>query len=185
MTKLGLFGAAGVILSSALASPVMAQEVIYNPGYCAQFYPNANCQNKGPGNPYTGSYQRRTVQRTYWDSNASWNDRWDRRHDSGFWPADVAAGVVGGAIGTAAAVATAPFRAAPYAYDSYAYYDGDSYGYYNNGYRGSYAYYNNGYRGGPKQSYPVSRQSYAVSSGFVCEPGSMFKGEDGLMHLCQ
>ena len=36
----------------------MAQEVIYNPGYCAQFYPNANCQNKGPGNPYTGSYQR-------------------------------------------------------------------------------------------------------------------------------
>jgi UDP-glucose 4-epimerase len=24
------------------------------PGYCAFFYPNANCQNKGPGNPYTG-----------------------------------------------------------------------------------------------------------------------------------
>jgi hypothetical protein len=23
------------------------------PGYCAFFYPNANCQNKGPGNPYT------------------------------------------------------------------------------------------------------------------------------------
>jgi len=37
----------------------MAQEVIYNPGYCAQFYPNANCQNKGPNNPYTGDYQRR------------------------------------------------------------------------------------------------------------------------------
>jgi len=58
MTKFGLLGVAGVILSSALASPAMAQEVIYNPGYCAQFYPNANCQNKGPGNPYTGSYQR-------------------------------------------------------------------------------------------------------------------------------
>ena len=30
---------------------------------------------------------------------ASWNDdRWDRRYDSGFWPADVAAGVVGGII---------------------------------------------------------------------------------------
>ena len=185
MTKFGLLGAAGVILSSALASPATAQEVIYNPGYCAQFYPNANCQNKGPGNPYTGSYQRRIVHRTYWDSNASWNDRWDRRYDSGFWPADVAAGVVGGAVGTAAAVATAPFRTAPYAYDSYAYDDGDSYAYYNNGYRGSYAYYNNGYRGGPKQSYPVSRQSYAVSGGFVCEPGSWFKGEDGLMHLCQ
>jgi len=22
------------------------------PGYCAFYYPNANCQNKGPGNPY-------------------------------------------------------------------------------------------------------------------------------------
>ena len=39
MTKLGLLGAAGVILSSALASPVTAQEVIYNPGYCAPVLP--------------------------------------------------------------------------------------------------------------------------------------------------
>ena len=59
MTKLGLFGATAVILSSALASPAMAQHVISDPGYCAQFYPNANCQNKGPNNPYTGDYQRR------------------------------------------------------------------------------------------------------------------------------
>jgi hypothetical protein len=29
--------------------------VISEPGYCAFFYPNANCQNKGPGNPYTDS----------------------------------------------------------------------------------------------------------------------------------
>jgi hypothetical protein len=43
--KLGLCGAAVVILASALASPVMAQQVITDPGYCAQFYPNANCQN--------------------------------------------------------------------------------------------------------------------------------------------
>src|ERR1700704_2906868 len=39
--------------------------------------------------------------------------------NSGFRPADVAAGVVGGAIGTAGAIATAPFRGA----ESYAYYD--------------------------------------------------------------
>jgi len=33
--------------------------VIEDPGYCAQFYPNANCQNLGPGNPYTdGGYYR-------------------------------------------------------------------------------------------------------------------------------
>jgi hypothetical protein len=56
MKKVALLGAA--VLAAALASPAAAQEVIYNPGYCAQFYPNANCQNKGPGNPYTGSYQR-------------------------------------------------------------------------------------------------------------------------------
>jgi hypothetical protein len=57
MTKFPVFAAAAVLVT-ALASPAMAQDVIYNPGYCAQFYPNANCQNKGPGNPYTGSYQR-------------------------------------------------------------------------------------------------------------------------------
>jgi hypothetical protein len=47
------------ILSTALATTVLAQPVISEPGYCAFFYPNANCQNKGPGNPYTDpNYQR-------------------------------------------------------------------------------------------------------------------------------
>ena len=46
-----------------LTAPAMAQQVISEPGYCAFFYPNANCQNKGPGNPYTDSnYQRRVSQ---------------------------------------------------------------------------------------------------------------------------
>ena len=145
-----LLGAA-VILSSALAAPVMAQEVIYNPGYCAQFYPNANCQNKGPNNPYTGDYQRRNAD---WN-NGNWTDnRWDRR-DSGFWPADVAAGVVGGAVGTAGAIAAAPFRG------------GDSYAYYNDGYRRGYD------------------DSYGARNGFVCQPGTWFKGEDGRRHPCQ
>jgi hypothetical protein len=172
MTKFGLLGAVAVVLSSALASPVMAQEVIYNPGYCAQFYPNANCQNKGPGNPYTGDYQRRTAYRGNVGWHDSWNDnRWERR-DSGFWPADVAAGVVGGAIGTAAAIATAPFRD-----DSYAYYNDNSYG-----------YSDNGYRGGPHQSYAPQQsyvQSYGALNGFVCQPGTWFRGEDGRRHLCQ
>jgi len=101
MTKLGLFGAAAVILSSALASPVMAQQVISNPGYCAQFYPNANCENNGPDNPYTGDYQLRNG----WGSNTNWNNGW---HDS-----------------------------------------------------------------------------YAARNGFVCQPGTWFKGEDGRRHICQ
>ena len=61
------FLGAVVILSTAIATPVLAQQVIQEPGYCAQFYPNANCQNKGPGNPYTGSYQRGLAQ-----SNGMW-----------------------------------------------------------------------------------------------------------------
>jgi hypothetical protein len=52
MSSLKLFAAA--ILASVIATPALAQgAVIAEPGYCAQFYPTANCQNKGPGNPYT------------------------------------------------------------------------------------------------------------------------------------
>jgi hypothetical protein len=54
--KLALIGAA-LIATTALATPAFAQPVITNPGRCAQYYPDANCQNLGPGNPYTGSYQ--------------------------------------------------------------------------------------------------------------------------------
>jgi hypothetical protein len=59
------------------------------------------------------------------------NDYHYRYGGPGFWPGDVAAGVVGGAIGVADAIVTAPYR------DSYAYYGGprdydDSYAYYSN-----------------------------------------------------
>jgi hypothetical protein len=67
--KIALIGAA-LIATATLASPASAQQVIYNPGYCAQFYPNANCQNLGPGNPYTGGYQARNWN----DSNARMGD---------------------------------------------------------------------------------------------------------------
>jgi hypothetical protein len=55
--KLALIGAAAVAAAAAFATPALAQAVIKDPGYCAQFYPSANCQNLGPGNPYTdGGY---------------------------------------------------------------------------------------------------------------------------------
>jgi hypothetical protein len=55
--KIALIGAA-LIAAAALSTPASAfPRVVTNPGYCAQFYPNANCQDYGPGNPYTGSYQ--------------------------------------------------------------------------------------------------------------------------------
>jgi hypothetical protein len=138
MTRFKILGAAA-ILASALASPAMAQQVIYNPGYCAQFYPNANCQNTGPGSPYTGSYQR--GERQAYRQNGDWqnsNNRWDGR-DRGISPADVAASAVGTAAGTAAAIATAP----------------------------------------------IGGDEYARRNGFVCVPGTLFRGEDGRQHLCQ
>jgi hypothetical protein len=69
MSTFKLLGAAAV-LSAAIATPVLAQQVISEPGYCAQFYPNANCQNKGPGNPYTGGYQLGAAQNdAMWSRN--------------------------------------------------------------------------------------------------------------------
>jgi hypothetical protein len=52
--KPALIGATAIAVA-ALATPALAQAVIEDPGYCAQFDPNANCQNLGPGNPYTDS----------------------------------------------------------------------------------------------------------------------------------
>jgi hypothetical protein len=55
--------AAVAFLSTAIAAPALAQPVITEPGYCAFFYPYANCQNKGPGNPYTDpNYPRGPLQ---------------------------------------------------------------------------------------------------------------------------
>ena len=143
MTKSGILAAAAV-LAATLAGPAMAQEVIYIPGYCAQFYPNANCQNMGPGNRYTGSYPRQVyADQVYRDQayrDRTWQNsynRWD--DDSGISPGDVAAGVVGGTVGTAAAIATAP----------------------------------------------IAGEDYVRRNGFVCIPGTWFRGEDGLMHICQ
>jgi hypothetical protein len=95
--------------------------------------------------------------------NSTDNDNWgwnDDRHDTGFWPADAAADVVGGAVNTAGAIATAPFR-------------GNTYAYYNNGYQ------NNGWDNG------WNGQTYAQRNGFVCQPGTWFKGDDGRRHICQ
>jgi hypothetical protein len=51
--------ATAAVATAAFVTPALAQAVIEDPGYCAQFYPNANCQNLGPGNPYTdGGYYR-------------------------------------------------------------------------------------------------------------------------------
>jgi hypothetical protein len=59
MPTFKLLGAATALFVAGV--PAMAQQVISEPGYCAQFYPNANCQNKGPGNPYTAPKYPRDI----------------------------------------------------------------------------------------------------------------------------
>ena len=44
------------LLATAFSGQARAQAAVEDPGYCAQYYPSANCQNYGPGNPlYPGS----------------------------------------------------------------------------------------------------------------------------------
>jgi hypothetical protein len=52
MSALKLLGTAALVFGLG-ATPSAAQQVVSEPGYCAFFYAYANCQNKGPGNPYT------------------------------------------------------------------------------------------------------------------------------------
>jgi len=48
----------GVALAVACTGQAQAQAVVEDPGYCAQYYPNSNCTNYGPGNPlYPGSFR--------------------------------------------------------------------------------------------------------------------------------
>ena len=65
---------AAVVLSAFSATPATAQQVMSEPAYCAFFYPNANCQNKGPGNPYTGDYQRRLAYGAHYRGH--WHRDW-------------------------------------------------------------------------------------------------------------
>ncbi len=74
--KFALIGVAA-LTAAAFVTPALAQAVIEDPGYCAQFYPNANCQNLGPGNPYTdGGYYRDNWR----NGHASMEHRWHYRH---------------------------------------------------------------------------------------------------------
>jgi hypothetical protein len=141
----------------------MAQQVVGHPGRCVQYDPGGNCQRYAATYRGDRSVYRNDNRNNGWRDSRN-DDRWQRR-DSGFWPGDVAAdaagdavATAGAAVGTAGAIATAPFRG-----DSYAYYNGD---------------HNNGWN-------DWNRQTYAQRNGFVCTPGTWFKGADGRRHPCQ
>ena len=52
--KRALIGAVAVAVA-AFATPALAQSVSEDSGSCAQFYPDANCQNLGADNPHAES----------------------------------------------------------------------------------------------------------------------------------
>jgi len=149
--NLKVLGAA-VIMASAVVNPAMAQQVTTDPGRCI------NCKNLGPRHTSTAYHHRRMAHRPI-------RRDWERRpYRTGFWPGDVAAGIVGGAIGTAGAIATAPFRAA----DAFARSNANAYA------------WDSGYYG-----WPGWNNSYAARNGFVCTPATYFRGADGRRYLCQ
>jgi hypothetical protein len=83
----------------------------------------------------------------------------------GFGPG-IAAGLVAGAVIGGAGYYGSGYSPGYYD-DSYAYDNSDNSYAYGNGYNGAY---DNG---------------YAARNGFVCQPGTWFRGEDGRRHLCQ
>jgi hypothetical protein len=79
------------------------------------------------------------------------------------------AGIAGAAVvGTAAAVAAAPY------YGGAGYYSGGPY------YQGARYYPRD-----PYAAYGYPAQDYATRNGFVCQPGTMTKLDDGRMYPCQ
>ena len=74
MKKVLVLSGTALLIGAFTGGTVSAQEVIKNPGRCAQFYPNANCQNYGPGNPYTSYGTAYGWQRAY-----AWHGYYPRR----------------------------------------------------------------------------------------------------------
>lgn len=153
--------AIAALLSSAIASPVLAQDTTHHPVKTVHHKHHAS------------GYGRTAVDRNY-DANASYD-----RNGNAFWPGDVASGIVGGTIGTAGAVAAAPF--VPFQNN---YYANDGWGY-DNGY--NYDGYNGYYADPHGVGFNNGRFStiYAERNNFACQPGTYFRGEDGLRHICQ
>ncbi len=142
--------AAAAVLSTMVISPVLAQDMA-----------RQDMTKQDMAKPRTTHHQKMSMHQHHRGAYDNSYNRYEpaygpeERRDSGFWPADVAGGIVGGAIGTAGAIAggavdtagaiaTAPFGGGPYANNSY-YHPGD----------------------------------------FVCQPGTYFRGQDGYRHLCQ
>ena len=91
------------------------------------------------------------------------------------------AGIAGAAVvGTAAAVAAAPYYGGTGYNTGSRYYGGAGY------YAGGPNYQGNRYNtGGPYAAYGYPAQDYATRNGFVCQPGTLVRLDDGRQYPCQ
>jgi hypothetical protein len=171
MTRSKILAAA--ILTSALASPAMAQQAVDQGGAKTGQKTEQKTEQKAEQKTEQKASQnqrqdvRQGQRRVATRHDRNWQSSYNRRdvdrradRDNTFEPGNVAAGVVGGAIGTAGAIATAPFGAG----DAYAYDNGNYYGY---GYGGR------------------DWKTYAAHNALACTPGTWVKGEDGRRYPCQ
>jgi hypothetical protein len=183
MKKVTFFATAAAA-TALITSPVLAQDAV-QPRAAAhtKAYKSKHHMNSARMQTRDQAYVR--TSQDGWNDRSDWNNRgWSDNRGSGFWPADVVGGAVGtagaiasGAVNTAGTIATAPFGG-PYR-DNYAYRD--------NGYRDAYAF------GGPVYAdtydykgvaIPTSA-NYAARNGFMCQPGTVFRGTNGQPTICQ
>ena len=63
MSKIYFLSAAiTAFLSAAIPPPALAQAANFEPGYCAQFYPNSDCNSVGPETPGSGKTQDESIE---------------------------------------------------------------------------------------------------------------------------
>lgn len=108
----GAIAGAVVLAASMLATPVRAYPAVEQyPATCQALYPNAQCRDRGPGNPRT--YYGYVPPEVYNFGGPGYkpsSTAYYPGYQTGFGPLDFAGSVAGAAIGTAGAIAAAPFR---------------------------------------------------------------------------
>jgi hypothetical protein len=164
------FLAAAAAVTALVATPVLAQDTA-QPRSAAHAKGDKTMTHRMNHHAQSAKHMRHHARMDRRDEMTS-RDDWNR--GGGFWPANVAGGIVGGAIGTAGAIATAPIGGQYRG--SYAYHD--DYGYGPRGYDVGYAY--------DGVAIPQS-SSYAARNGFVCQPGTVTrpKNGSGVPMICQ
>jgi len=69
---------ATAVAAAAFLTPVLAQADIEDPGHCARYYQNANCQNVRPSNSYTDGVYYHDDPQTAEPNEYPYHGRWKK-----------------------------------------------------------------------------------------------------------